>query len=270
LPPEQNDCRPIGVFDSGVGGLSMLMALRKHLPEESFIYVADSGFAHYGDRSSAFIEDRVSTISDFLISKHVKSIVIACNTATVTAIAAIRAKYSLPIVGMEPAMKPATEITRSGVVGVLATERTIKSQAVADLCECYCSTIRFLLQPCPGLVECVENGDISSDQVRALLTNFIAPLLAKNADTLVLGCTHYVFLKSLIEEIAGPDVTVVESSFAVARQVERRLPTASTFENMLANKTSMPTTVFYTTSENTKSNSLFSVLLKENVEVHSL
>jgi glutamate racemase len=248
----------------------VLRALRKHLPDESFIYVADSGYAPYGDRSSVFIEERVSAISEFLIGKNVKSIVIACNTATVTAISAIRAKYSLPIIGLEPAIKPAAELTRSGVVGVLATERTIKSQAVADLCESYSSSIRFLLQPCPGLVECVENGDISSDQVRTLLTNFIAPLLAKNADTLVLGCTHYVFLKSLIEEIAGPHITVVESSLAVARQVERRLHPVSTVENMLANKTSKLTTVFYTTSENTKSNSLFSILLKENVEVHSL
>jgi glutamate racemase len=265
-----NGRSPIGVFDSGVGGLSVLMALRQQLPEESFIYVADSGFAPYGDKSSVFIENRVSTVSEFLICKNVKSIVIACNTATVTAISAIRAKYSLPIIGMEPAIKPAAELTRSGVVGVLATERTISSQAVADLCESYSSKIRFLLQPCPGLVEFVENGDISSDQVRILLTSFIEPLLAQNADTLVLGCTHYVFLKSLIEEIAGPHVSVLESSLAVARQVERKLPAASTGEYVLANKTSKPTTRFYTTSENRKHDSLFSVLLKENVEVHRL
>jgi glutamate racemase len=253
-----------------VGGLSVLRALRKHLPDESFIYVADSGFAPYGDRSSRFIEDRVTAVSEFLIAKNVKAIVIACNTATVTAISAIRAKYSLPIIGMEPAIKPAAELTRSGVVGVLATERTIKSQAVADLCESYSSTIRFLLQPCPGLVECVENGDISSDQLRALLTNFIEPLLAQNADTLVLGCTHYVFLKSLIEEIAGPHVAVLESSLAVARQVERRLPTASTVEDKLAAKPRKPTTEFYTTSTTTKPDDLFSFLLKTSVEVYSL
>jgi glutamate racemase len=266
LSPKPNDYRPIGVFDSGVGGLSVLRTLRKHLPDESFIYVADSGFAPYGDRSSAFIEDRVSAITEFLVGKNVKSVVIACNTATVTAVKTVRAKYQVPIIGLEPAIKPAVKLTRSGVVGILATERTINSDAVANLCHALGETARFILQPCPGLVEHIENGDVSSASLRSLLTTYLEPLITNDADTIVIGCTHYVFLTPLIREIIGSNVAIVESSDAVARQVERRL---SETEPPRASPSTAKTS-FYTTGSRKSANKVFSVLLDETISVESI
>jgi glutamate racemase len=251
------------VFDSGVGGLSVLNALREHLPQESFIYVADSGFAPYGNKSSEFINERALTIAQFLITRNVKLIVVACNTATVTAITHLRAKTFIPIIGMEPAIKPSVKLTRTGVVGVLATEQTINSNAVAALCKDHLETIRFLLQPCPGLVELVEAGDVSSDAVRNLLKSFIKPLLAQNADAFVLGCTHYVFLAPLIREIVGPTVAIVESSLAVARQVERRLSDLPSTSSATADITTM----FYTTGRLETACATFSSLLQETIKV---
>jgi glutamate racemase len=257
--------QPIGVFDSGVGGLSVLKVLREQLPKESFIYVADSGFAPYGDRPPAFIQERVFKIAEFLIDRDVKSIVVACNTATVTAITALRATYSIPIIGLEPAIKPSVKLSRSGIVGVLATERTINSQSVAELCNTFSSSTQFLLQPCPGLVECVENGDTSSDTVRALLQSFIEPLLAQDADVIVLGCTHYVFLIPLIRELYGSRLAIIESSAAIAQRVERKLPNTKLKDGTEG----IPSTEFYTSSVNKKASDIFSKLLNETVQVHS-
>ncbi|TAM45425.1 MAG: glutamate racemase [Gammaproteobacteria bacterium] len=213
----------IGVFDSGVGGVSVLKALQSALPDESFIYAADSANAPYGDKSKAFIEARTSAMASFLAQAKVKAIVVACNTATVVAVEALRANYSIPVIAMEPAIKPAVQITRSGVVGVLATERTLESPALANLCRLYGETVEIVLQPCPGLVEQVERGEAEAEVTHRLLRSYIGPLLARGADTIVLGCTHYVFLMAQIRKIVGPGITIVESSAAVARQLERRL-----------------------------------------------
>ncbi len=218
--------RPIGVFDSGIGGLTVLHEIRRELPHEDLLYVADSGHAPYGDKSSAAIEARSLAITEFLLAQGAKAVVMACNTATGAAAALLRACYPLPIVAMEPAVKPAVERTRSGTVGVLATRQTFASPAFARLLERVGTGAEVLLQPCPGLAERVEAGDLNGEATRRLLARFLAPLLKREVDTLVLGCTHYPHLTPLIQSLAGPEVTVLDSGVAVARQVRRRLTEA--------------------------------------------
>lgn len=213
----------IGVFDSGVGGLSVLREIRLALPEEDLLYVADSGAAPYGDRSEQFISDRVHAIVEFLMSQRVKAIVVACNTATAVAVQTVRAQYAIPIIAMEPAVKPATKLTQSGVIGVLATSRTLASESFSRLAGNYSEGVQVILQPCPGFVEQVEKGELDGARTLALVTRYVSPLLEQGVDTLVLGCTHYPFLLPAIKAVAGPTVTVVDSSAPVARQVYRRL-----------------------------------------------
>jgi glutamate racemase len=214
---------PIGVFDSGVGGLSVLRAIRHALPAEDLIYIADSAHAPYGDRAPDFVESRAVALVDHLVAAGAKAVVIACNTATVIAVERLRRRHWLPIVAMEPAIKPAVALSRSRVVGVLATTQTLASPSVARLCERHGDGVRILLQPCPGLVELIERGETDSPATRSLLAGYLAPLLAAGADTLVLGCTHYLFLEAAIRALVGPEVTLVESSEAVARELRRRL-----------------------------------------------
>lgn len=222
-----NAADPIGVFDSGVGGLSVLHEIRRELPGEDLLYVADSGHAPYGDKSTQLIEARVIAIVEFLVSQRAKAIVVACNTATGVAIQLLRSRFPVPIIAMEPAVKPAAAHTQSGVIGVLATSRTIASDNFAKLHERFGADVKILMQACPGLVEQVEAGDLSGDKTRALIEQYVEPLLEQGADTIVLGCTHYPFLAPLIQEIAGQTVTVIDPSSAIAREVRRRLATAS-------------------------------------------
>lgn len=217
---------PVGLFDSGVGGLSVLRQIRADLPDEHLLYVADSGYAPYGNKPESFIVQRSSIITEFLMKQGVKAIVVACNTATAVAVSRLRAGFQLPIVGIEPAIKPAVAITRSGVVGILATGNTVRSDKFAHLLDQHGHRARLLVQPCPGLADCVEQGDLSGSRPRALLERYLAPLLNAGVDTLVLGCTHYPFLLPLIQERVGPKVAIVDPSPAVARQLRRRLATA--------------------------------------------
>jgi glutamate racemase len=214
---------PIGVFDSGVGGLSVLRHIRAALPAEDLLYVADSAHAPYGNKSAQFVESRACAIAEFLVARGAKALVVACNTATAAAIASLRARFDLPIVGMEPAVKPAVEATRAGVIGVLATSGTLESGKFAELVGRFGARARVLVRPCPGLVERVEQGDLDGPRTRRLLEGFVVPLLEQGADTLVLGCTHYPFLIPLLRELAGTRVAIVESGAAVARQLVRRL-----------------------------------------------
>jgi glutamate racemase len=217
----------IGVFDSGVGGLSVLRAIRAALPHEHLVYVADSGHAPYGDQSEAHITQRTLTVGNWLAEQGVKGITIACNTATVVAAKALREQTHLPVVAIEPAIKPAVALTRSGVVGVLATRQTVQSVAVARLMALYGAEKRILLQGCPGLVELVERADLHSAETEALLRQFITPLLEQGADILVLGCTHYPFLRDTIQRLAGQSVTLLDPAEAVARELARRLADSS-------------------------------------------
>ena len=215
----------IGVFDSGVGGLSVLRHIRENLPHERLIYVADSGHVPYGDKSAAFIETRSLAITRFLISQGADAIVIACNTATGAAAHSLRAKFKgIPILGMEPAVKPAVTATNSGVVGVLATVGTLESARFAALLEKYAGQrIKIETQGCPGLVEQVEKGELYSAQTRELIERYTAELIKRGADTLILGCTHYPFLAALIREVVGENVTLVDTGAAVARHLQHRV-----------------------------------------------
>ena len=201
----------------------MLREIRRALPDESVIYVADSGFAPYGDRDADFIEQRSDAIVRFLTHEGAKAAVVACNTATGVAVAALRARFSLPIVAIEPAIKPASAVSRSGVVGVLATSATLASAKFASLVDRHGASVRVVMQACPGLVERVEAGDLTGPDTRMLVERYTRPLLAAGADTVVIGCTHYAFLIPLIQDVSGPDVQVIDPAPAVARELARRL-----------------------------------------------
>jgi glutamate racemase len=218
-----SDTRPIGVFDSGVGGLSVLREIRRELPAEDLIYVADSGYAPYGDRAEDYVRGRAIAIMEFLRAQNVKAVVVACNTATGIAVDALRARYSEPIVAIEPAVKPAAAQTRSKVVGVLATTQTLAGQKFAKLVSTHAGEVEVLTQACPGLVEQVERGALASESTRSLVEQYLRPLLDKGADTIVLGCTHYPFVSDVIRDVAGPAVNIIDSAGPVARELRRRL-----------------------------------------------
>lgn len=215
---------PIGTIDSGLGGLSVLTEVRKLLPAEDLVFACDCGKAPWGDRPDAWIQDRCEKIVSFLAEKkRVKALVVACNTATAAAIEKLRAEFPFPIIGIEPAIKPAVRMTKEGVVGVMATTRTVSSPRVLSLIDRFASGERVILMACPGLMDQVEAGDFHSSFTRGLIRTFVDPLLEQGADTLVLGCTHYPFLTEEIRRIAGPSVSIIDPSPAVARFLKTRL-----------------------------------------------
>ena len=214
---------PIGVFDSGVGGVSVLTALRQLLPNEDLLYVADSAYAPYGHRSEEFIRARCRVLSEFLLRKQVKAIVVACNTATAYAIEELRQRYRIPVIGMEPAVKPAANLSSSGRVGILATENTLNSRRFKSLLAQYAQGKQLVLAPCPGLVEQIEQGVPFGAVARKIIERSVKPLVHAQVDTLVLGCTHYPLVASLIHDAMGTQVNIIDTGAAVAKQVERRL-----------------------------------------------
>lgn len=209
----------IGILDSGVGGASVLRDIRALLPDVDVTYVADSAFAPYGPRTPGWIQQRAAVLTRFLLDKGAEVIVVACNTATAAAVQTLRAAYAVPIVGMEPAVKPAVAATRTGVVGVLATVGTLKSATFAALLDRFGSEVTVITEPGVGLVEQVEAGDLDGPLTRELVARRIRPMLDAGADVIVLGCTHYPFLRTVIAEAAGPGVTLVDTGAAVARRL---------------------------------------------------
>ena len=216
---------PVGVFDSGLGGLSVLRELRTLLPGEGLLYYADCAHCPYGERSPAFILDRCTSIVDALVGRGAKVVVVACNTATSVASAELRARYGVPIVGMVPAVKPAAAATRSGRIGVLATPRTVTGEALAGLIREHARGTEVYAVPAPGLVELVEAGQLAGPDVESALRPVIGPLLARGVDTLVLGCTHYPFLRGPMGTLAGSGVALIDSGEAVARRTRDVLAT---------------------------------------------
>jgi glutamate racemase len=261
-----NNLLPIGVFDSGVGGLSVLRDIRKELWNEDLLYVADSNHAPYGDKEAKYIEARSVAIAQFLVDRPVKAIVVACNTATSAAVAHLRERFDVPIVAMEPAVKPAVENTKSGVVGVLATRRTVSSDNFLNLLTRFGANADIVVQPCPGLVEQVEAGDLLGDKTRLLLEKFVFPLLEKGADTLVLGCTHYPFLAPLIRAMAGIDVAIIDPGEAIARELRRRLETVG----LLSCREQQGREHFWTSGSPECAKPLISHLWQRDVEVRRL
>ncbi len=214
---------PIGIFDSGIGGLTVLRHIRDQLPSEDLIFVADRGHLPYGDKTNAFIRSRAIAICEFLLAKKVKAIVVACNTATAAAIHALRERYDLPIVGMEPGVKPAIQLSKSGNIGILATEGTLGSGKFKILLERHANGSDLFIKPCHGWVEHIEAGDQQDWLTLSIIKETLAPLLAKGIDTLVLGCTHYPFLIESIRKAVGDEIRIVDTGMAVASHLRHRL-----------------------------------------------
>lgn len=213
----------IGVYDSGEGGKSVLKELVRLMPGEDYVYYGDSAYCPYGPKKPEFIIERASAITEFLIKKGCEMIVVACNTATAAAISYLRANYPIPFVGMEPAVKPAVLQSKSGIVGVLATEGTFKGRLYLDTLARFQADVKVIERVGEGLVETVEKGILDGPEVESLIHKCIDPMLEQGADHIVLGCTHYPFLQNVIERLAGPGVTVVNPAPAVARQAKRIL-----------------------------------------------
>ncbi len=215
---------PIGVFDSGVGGLSVLRAIREQMPNEDVIYFGDQGHVPYGPRSMKQIQDFSEGITRFLLEQDAKIIVVACNTASAAALKYLRETFSgVQFVGMEPAVKPAAEKTQTGKVGVLATPATFQGALYASVVERFGAGVEFFQHTCPGLVSQIELGELDMPKTRAILEDALLPMLEKNIDTVVLGCTHHPFVIPLVEQIVGENVRVIDPAPSVARQVKRLL-----------------------------------------------
>jgi glutamate racemase len=214
----------LGLFDSGLGGLSVLRAVRARLPQADVIYFGDNGHIPYGARPLAQVREFSHAITRFLSAHEARLVVVACNTASAAALVSLRQApefAGLPFVGMEPAVKPAAEATRSGVVGVLATPATFQGELYASVVERFAQGVTVLQQVCPGLVQQIEAGQVDSPATEAMLRGWLDPMLAQGIDALVLGCTHYPFVIPTIEHICGPSVRVIDPAPAVARQVGR-------------------------------------------------
>jgi glutamate racemase len=217
----------VGVYDSGLGGLSVWQAVRSLLPQEHLVYFADSLYAPYGDRDSEWIAERVIAVVSELMQRGAKAVVLACNTATSVVLEELRRVCDIPIIAIEPGVKVAASLTRSKSIGVIATTATLSSSRYRSLLAQYAQNVEVISQPCPGLVEFIERDHIHSDRFRQLLASYIQPLIKKGIDQLVLGCTHYAFIKPQIAAIAGVQesnqIGLVDPVDAVALQVQRRL-----------------------------------------------
>lgn len=222
---EMHHC--VGVFDSGLGGLSVLRVLSGTLPGVRWLYVADSGHAPYGERSATHVLDRSDRITRFLRDQGARVVVLACNTATAVAIDTLRARHrDLSFVGMEPGLKPALQHSARARVGVMATEATLRSPRFAALLSRWKGQAEVVCVPCPGLAQAIESGDLEAPAVRALVARYTAPLRAQAVDTVVLGCTHYPWVAPLIQDALGPEVRLIDTAQAVAAQTARVLSDA--------------------------------------------
>lgn len=219
-PPFPPDATPrVGVFDSGLGGLSILRAIRERLPHHELLYVADSGNAPYGERGEAFVVARTLAISRYLLEQGAQCVVVACNTATTAAVATLRQHHpQLAIVGVEPGLKPAVSATRNQRIGVMATTGTLRSEKFRLLAQAHAAHVELVLQACPGLAHAIEGGDLDAPQVVDLVRQHCEPLRLAGVDTVVLGCTHYPFVRHHIQAALGSEVTLIDTAEAVARQ----------------------------------------------------
>lgn len=238
-PVQLGSDAPIGIFDSGIGGLSILQHIQAQLPHEHLLYFADSGFSPYGDKPEHIIVERALGIADFLLQRGSKALVVACNTATAAAIKALRERYpDIPLVGVEPGLKPAAAISSNKIIGVLATDRTLASVKFNLLREQISATTGacFHLQACIGLADQVEKGQLQSTTTDALIRRYLLPIIKQDIDTLVLGCTHYPFVQPLIEEIiqhsAKRPITIIDTGEPVARQLARLLADQNLLRNV--------------------------------------
>ena len=256
---------PVGIFDSGVGGLSVLREIRAALPTESIDYVADSANAPWGDKPSGFVRERALQISRFLLGQGIKAIVIGSNTGTAGSAEALRTTLTIPVVGIEPGIKPAVVATRSGVVGAIVPAAVSESDRLASLLDRFSGDVKVIVQPVPGLVEHVERADLGSPELRQMAEGYMRPMLDAGADAIVLGSTHYVFLKPMLAEIAGPGVALIETGAAVARQLGRVLD-----ERGLRAEGATGSERFWTSGDPQTSRRVISALLDREVSVEKL
>ncbi|MBV2164809.1 MAG: glutamate racemase [Comamonas sp.] len=248
---------PIGIFDSGIGGLSVLQALRAALPHERFVYVADSGYAPYGERGADFVRQRSQAITEYLLQAHgIKLLVVACNTATAAAITHLRALWpQLLLVGVEPAIKPAAALTRTGCVGVMATRGTVTSARFESLLHTFGAGVRWQVQACDGLARAIEastwQADGNAAEIEALCARHTGALgdFGQNSgqiDTLVLGCTHYVFAQPVLQRLLGPQVQLLDTGKAVAQQTQRLLQQTQLLASTMQEAPPCPVQLFTT------------------------
>lgn len=258
--------RPIGIFDSGVGGLSVLREVRAQMPNERLIYFADQAHVPYGSRSLEQIQGFSEAIARFLLEQNSKMIVVACNTASAAALKYLRGAFpGVPFVGMEPAVKPAAETTRTGKVGVLATPATFQGALYASVVERFANGVELLQHTCPGLVQQIEMGNLQGGETRRILEDALLPMLERNIDTVVLGCTHYPFVIPLITQITGGHVRVIDPAPAVAKQVQRLLEA----DGMLNQNSGEGTVRFITSGEVDSAKRALSALLGIDSTVES-
>lgn len=256
----------IGIFDSGIGGLSVVKEIQNLLGNEDMIYIADSASAPYGNKPLEFIQRRCHELTRFLIEQDAKAVVVACNTATAAAVSQLREEFNIPIIAMEPGVKPAIAATRTGTVGVLATENTLTSDQFTNLLHRYAKNVKVICQPCPGLVEQIETGEFNSEKTYQLIRQFTSPLLSAGADTIVLGCTHYPLIRRQIADIVGPDTSIIETGQAVAQQLQRVLLD----ENLLKQTTEDATIRCWTSGSAEHIERLASLMLERAVPTRQL
>ena len=258
--PTYNGCmsdpRPVGVFDSGIGGVTVLRHVRAQYPNERCIYLADTRYAPYGTREPDFVRERCRRVVDFLLERSVKVIVVACNTASVLALSDLRSRYKVPFVGIVPGVKPAAQLTRSGTIGVLATPMTVESDSLASLIASFAGGATVVTRECPGLVELIDRGIVDGPEVEQLLRPCLDPMLAAGADVIGLGCTHFPFAAPLIQRICGTGVTLLDPADAVALQLGRVLLT----EGLAAEDSGGPP-CFFTTGDPESFEAVYSVLV---------
>jgi glutamate racemase len=258
---------PIGIYDSGVGGLTVLRAVRELLPHEDLLYFADQAKVPYGNRPLEEVRALAEGVTRYLMERGAKLIVVACNTASAAALKHLRALYpDFPFVGMEPAVKPAAEQTLSGKVGVLATPSTFQGEMYASVVERFAKDVQVFQATCPGLVKQIEKGYLITPKTRRILEEALKPMMKEGVDTLVMGCTHFPFVIPLIREIAGEDVRVIDPAPAVARQVKRVLEAGG----LLRTGDSAGKTVFLTSAEAGKLEDLLPKLLGMDAVVSRL
>lgn len=281
---------PIGVFDSGVGGLSIAKTIHNLMPNENVIYIADHLYSPYGNKSTETLQQRTSLIVDYFISRGCKAIVVACNTATVHTIAYLRQLTDIPIVGVEPALKPASELSKTGVVGLLATQQTINSDSLLNLKSRFEDKVNVQLVACPLFVELVEQGKLDSAETKQAITHYIQGLIDQDIDHLVLGCTHYAFLipniNQCIKQLTDNLITVIEPSYPVCLELKRQLETRGLLSDTTAEDGNRGQIEFYSSgqspdqdpkqelalnqNEKLSLNELFSLLWQQTVIVKNI
>lgn len=255
--------KPIGIFDSGVGGLSIVKAIKRITPNENLIYFADTEFSPYGNKSKEIINQRSENIINFLISQNCKMVVMACNTATVNSISNLRAKFSIPIVGVEPAIKPAALQSKTGTIGILATAQTLESESYNLLQSKYSQQVNIETTACPKFVSLVENLNHNNKQAVQITEEYIHPLLVKGCDQIVLGCTHFSFLSDVIKSVVGDKATIIDTAIPVATEVKRRLQN----HNLNKSEGVIGTVEFWTSGDSSKVLKPISKLWEQDIKV---